>query len=426
MGVSGVSAAEFSFTVSYEEYAKNKPKSGAEVVFGFGDESNKIYVFYVSQRSRKGGTVTFKCYDKSIFFGISSDLIDITYVNVDEKDENSGEINTLGVVHSIAKYFGLSCTDRINTRVWGLGQLMMKKSDIKGKTVRSLLETISTAWCGYFVIAPNYTLDFVLFGDDANTLCDAKTHSEIEMRSERSPITQVIAYTGSDYYYATLKDDDGQKIESDVLSTLTVQTDFASQEYAEMLLSRVQNYTYRSWRCSKAILERPAVLPTLSMMLNGYHFPQGLDITARLIANSLVLNFTSTGIYAELGSNEVVEDEYIYLGYISRKLEEKISDGEKLGNNTLITRYQGIVHLGEKKKDKETGEVKQDRYGYSKATSDGVVKFSGSLVSEKIPEIAIKSDLSGFTAKYDDTTIDYDVIIDGDNVTLKEKEKEGE
>ena len=425
MGVSGISAAEFSFTVSYEEYAKNKPRSGAEVVFGFGDESNKIYVFHVSQRSRKGGTVTFKCYDKSIFFGISSDLIDIPYVNVDEKDEKSGEINTLGVVRSIAKHFGLTCTDRINTQVWGLGQLMMKKSDIAGKTVRSLLETISTAWCGYFVIAPNYTLDFALFGDDVNTLCDVKTHSEIEMQSERSPITQVIAYTGSDYYYANLKDDNGQKIESDVLSTLTVQTDFASQEYAEMLLSRIQNYTYRSWRCSKAILERPAVLPTLSMMLNGYHFPKGLDITARLIANSMTLSFTSTGVYATLGSNEVVEDEYTFLGYISRKLEEKISDGEKLGNDTLITRYQGIVHLGEKKKDEKTGEVKQDRYGYSKATSDGVVEFTGAMKSKKYPGIALKSDLSGFKMQYEDTSFDFDVVIDGDNVTLKEKGKDG-
>ena len=425
MGTSGISSAEFSFTVSYEEYARNLPKSGAEVIFGFRDD-DKMYCFYISQRSRKGGTVSFQCYDKSIMFGMTSDVIDIPYYNVDPKDESSGDINTFELVLCIAEYFSFNgCTRNITDRTYGFGQLRLKKTDIEGKTVRSLLETISSGWCGYFTVAANNYLDFVYFGDSANTLCSVKTHAAISMQSERSAIKRVIAHTGSDYYYATMKDENGIELDADVLSTLTVQTCFASQEYADMLLSRVQEYTYRAWKCSKAILNLSGYLPTISLGMNGYHYPDGVDPLTEFVANSMTLKFTSTGVYAEIGSNEVTEDEYSYLGYLSRKLEEKIGDGEKLGNDTIISRYQGVVHLGEKKKDEKTGEVKQNRYNYSKATSDGVVEFSGAMKSKKYPGIALKSNLSGFKMQYEDTSFDFDVVIDGDNVTLKENGKDG-
>ena len=426
MGTSGVSAAEFSFTVSYEEYAKNTPKSGAEVIFGFRDD-DKMYCFFVSQRSRKGGTVSFKCYDRTLLLEISSDFAGITYSNVSEKDKDSGDISMLTLVKHIAEYVGfIGCTEHITNSFNFASSYKLKKADIKGKSLRSLLETISAVWCGYFTVAANNYLDFVFFGESAHTLCLVQTHAAIAMQSERSPITRVIAYTGSDYYYATLKDESGKEVEADVFSTLTVQTSFASQEYADNLLSRVQGYTYRSWQCSKAILNLSEYLPTISLGMSGYHYPDGVDPLTEFTANYLTLKFTSTGIYAEVGCNEVTEEVCAYLGYFSRKLGEKISDGEVLGNNTLITRYQGLIHLGEKEKDEKTGEVTQNRYGYSSATSDGVVKFDGAMLSKKIPEIALKSDLSGFTANFEDTSIEYEVNIDGDNVTLKEKEKDGE
>ena len=425
MGTSGVSAAEFSFTVSYEEYARNKPKSGAEVIFGFRDD-DKMYCFFISQRSRKGGTVSFKCYDRTLLLEISSDYTSIPYSNIDAKDKDSGDISTLTLVRYIAEYVGfIGCTDHIINANNFASFYKLKKKDIKGKSLRSLLETISTVWCGYFTVAANNYLDFVFFGESAHTLCSVQTHSAIAMQSERSPVTRVIAYTGSDYYYATSKEDSGKEADADVFSTITVQTSFASQDYADNLLSRVQGYTYRAWKCDKAVINLSEYLPTISLGMSGYHYPDGVDPLTEFTANYLTLKFTSTGVYAEVGCNEVTEDECAYLGYFSRKLGEKISDGEVLGNNTLITRYQGIIHLGEKKKDEKTGEVTQNRYGYSSATSDGVVKFGGAMVSEKIPGIALKSDLSGFTANFGETSIEYEVNIDGDNVTLKEK-KDGE
>ncbi len=425
MGVSGVCAAEFSFTVSYEEYSYKKPKSGAEVIFGF-DGDKKMYSFFISQRSRKGGTVSFRCYDRTLLLEVSSDLIDIPYSNVDAKDKDSGDIQTLTLVKRIAEYVGFTgCTKAITDSACAEVQLKLKKSEIKGKSLRSILETISVAWCGYFTVAANEYLDFVFFGEPAHTLCSVQTHAAIAMQSERSPITRVIAYTGSDYYYATSKDENGKEVEADVLSTLTVQTSFASQQYADNLLSRVQGYTYRAWQCSKAILNLTGYLPTISLGMNGYHYPDGVDPLTEFTANFLTLKFTSTGVYAEVGSNEVTEEECAYLGYFSRKLGEKIADGEVLGNNTLITRYQGLIHLGEKKKDEKTGEVTQSRYGYSSATSDGVVEFDGAMVSKKMPKTAKwNSNRTAAVVDFGTKKYKYNIEKDADgNVTSFSKEE---
>lgn len=425
MGTSGISAAEFSFTVSYEEYAQKKPKSGAEVIFGFRDD-NKMYCFFISQRSRKGGTVSFKCYDRTLLLEISSDHTNIPYINVNEKDKDSGDISMLTLVLYIAEYVGFTgCTEKLKNSFNFASSYNLKKTDIEGKSLRSLLETISTVWCGYFAAAANNYLDFIFYGESAHTLCSVKTHAAIAMQSERSPITRVIAHTGSDYFYATLKDENGIEVESDVFSTITVQTDFASQSYADCLLSRLQGYTYRSWKCDKAIIELSEYLPTISLGMSGYHYPDGVDPLTEFTANSLTLKFTDTGVYAEVGCNEVTEDECAYLGYFSRKLGEKISEGEVLGNNTMVTRYQGVVHLGEKKKDEKTGEVTQSRYGYSSATSDGVVEFDGAMVSKKVPKTAKwNADKTKAVIDFGSKKYEYTVEKDADgNVTSFSKEE---
>ena len=420
MGISGVSSAEFDFTVTYEEYAVNPPRSGASVAFGI-EGSGVTYYFFVSQRSRSGNKVTFKCYDRMLLLGISSDMFEIPYTGVIADDEDSGEIACANLVEYIAGAVGFDgCTSYIKSSGY-FGGLKLKKTDIKGKTARALLETVSAAWCGYFTVSANNYLDFVFFGTTAHTSCPVTTHTAITMQSERSAITRVRAYTGSDYYYS------GDET-ADVFSTLTVQTGFASQEYADTLLARVSGYTYRSWDCSKMIVDVPQLmnnyLPTISTGMNHYHVPDGVDGLTDFTANALTLDFTSAGVYASLASNEVTEDEYSYLGYISRKLEEKLSDGEKLGNDTLITRYQGIIHLGEKTTDETTGEVKQNRYGYSKATADGVVEFDGAMVSKITPKSAYwNEDKTEATVSYEGKKFKYHIKRD-DNGNVTEFSKE--
>lgn len=424
MGTSGVCSAEFTFSVSYEEYAKHPPKSGAEVTFSINN-SDVYYTFFVSQRTRSGGKVTFKCYDRMIKLGISADELEIEYENVDKNDESSGEVQALTLVKLIAKKAGFNgVTDDIaNNSSKGYFQwLKIKKSDIEGNDLRSVLETISTAWCGYFTLAANDTLDFCQYGSYVkgyHTICPIDSYSAINIGTEKEPIKSVVVYSGSDYYYAGETD-------GDVLATLKIQTEFASQEYAEALLQRVRNFKYISWSCNKAIVSKEAFedgyLPTISTTMSRMKLPDGVD-GLDINANSLTYTFTDCGVYASFKCNEISEDEYEYLGYYSRMLNKKLGYDETMGNNTRITRYQGVIHLGEEKKDEATGEITQNRYSYSSATSDGVVEFSGTLKSKKLPEIQVNSDQSGFKMQYEDTKYEYEVTIDGDNVTLKEKKE---
>lgn len=425
MGTSGVCSAELTFSVSYEEYALHPPKSGAEVTFVIADPSNVYYDFFISRRTRSGGKVTFVCYDRMIKLGASADELDIEYENVIEGDEGSGDIQSLTLVKLIADkagFYGVTEDIDNNTSMAYFQWLKIKKTAIEGNDLRSVLETISTAWCGYFTLAADNKLDFCQFGSwtrGYHTICPIDTHSAIRIGTEKEPIKSVVVYSGSNYYYAGEKD-------GDVLETLKIQTEFASQEYAEALLQRVYDYKYISWSCERAIISDEAFLdgylPTINTTLSKWHISENVDIMD-MVANSLTYYFTNCGVYASFACNEINEDEYEYLGYYSRMLEKKLGYDETLGNNTRMTRYQGLIHLGEAKKDEATGETTQNRYSYSSATSDGVVEFSGALKSKAIPEIQVNSDQSGFTMQYEDTSFEYEVVIDGDNVTLKEKKE---
>ncbi|MGN0598645.1 MAG: hypothetical protein ACI4JK_02020 [Oscillospiraceae bacterium] len=426
MGISGVSSAEFDFSISYDEYAKKPPKSGAEVIFSIGEERTTLYTFYISQRSRKGGKVSFKCYDRLSLLEISTDLMEIPYENIEEDDENSGDITLFSIASYIAGYVGLGLDESIASNVGYFGGLKLKKTEILGKTARALFDTISAAWCGFFTMKANNIVDFVFFGQSANNSFTVKNHAAITMQSERSAISKVIAYSGSEYFYAT---DDENDDKTDVLSTLKIQTDFASEQYAEQLLYRVKGFTYISWRCSKAIVDvsklTDSQLPIITANIAGLNYPDDVDPFAEFIVNSMILKFTSTGIYAEMSSNEVTEDEQSYIGFFSRKLADKITNGEKLGNDTMITRYQGIVHLGEKKEDEKTGEVKQTRYSYSKATSSGIVEFSGAMVSKVVPSSAIwNADKSEAVVSYDGKRYKYTIEKDDEGNVLSFKKSE--
>ena len=183
-------------------------------------------------------------------------------------------------------------------------------------------------------------------------------------------------------------------------------------------MQRVNGLTYRAWSCSK-LTYNDIFLENLMSFKAEIYFKDGV----RRMANSMEKNITAYGIFITCGSNDFTENEFEYLGALSRKIANKISDGEELGNKQLVTRYQGIIHLAEKENSKgRAGAEPPKRYGYAPATYEGVVKFDGAMVDRTLPEITVKDDLSGFSTTYGDTVIDYELDWDGDNVVLKEKE----
>ena len=288
----------------------------------------------------------------------------------------------------------------------------MPKEDVIAQNCNQILNNVSEAWCGFFKVDNSDNLLFIPFGythDPGNTVFK---HTEISTGGVKGPITQVIMSNGTDTF---ISGNDG----ADIFNTLKISSKYASAAIASMIKDRLQDFVYEAWECSKCILNDSSSAIEINA---GIAFGDGSE----RVANHITKIPTPAGIFISCGSNDVTETEFDYTGALSRKIEQRIADGEKLANNSqMITRYQGIVHLAEKKsKARSVQNTGIKKFGYSPATADGVVIFDGAMEDKAKPKIEVNADLSGFSTIYGDTFIQYQLEWNGDNVTLKDPPKE--
>lgn len=366
-GTSGCCTSELTVSVPVSEYEENKPKSNASVVFivTMGDVVTH-YVYYIANRRKQGGKVDLVCYDRMAYTDV---LIDINSLSFIEDKITAGNL-----VRSISLFCGFS--DVINIDGMGYyGGLQFTKEQVSGKTCRALLEEVSKAWCGYFKVTYDNKLSFMQWGLGLETSVHCRQYTSISEGGEKGPIIRVEASNGNDTFTA------GE--EADVFQTLKVSTSFASQEYAEALLFRIKGAVYKAWSCSKAVIS--GVLPEINAWMS---FTDDTETTRT--ANYLTLTFSGAGIFCSCGANEVSENEFEYLGALSRELAKKITDGEILGNRSLITRYQGIVFLPPEGSAQAASEEekKVSSYGFTSADENGVVQFDGAMTSKVVPSSA--------------------------------------
>ena len=246
----------------------------------------------------------------------------------------------------------------------------LTKQELTGKSCRQALEMLSVPMCGYFYTVADI-LAFKQWGS-ANSMYTPLKYATVSTGGEKGPILRLVM-TGNEEVF------DKGSPGADVFNTLKIDTEFATDDLATEIYNRITDYTYTAWQCDKMMFD---VAPEIDsdIVLD--------DIT--LTANSISTSFTATGIFCSCGRNEVTENEFDYIGELSRKVAEKISDGEKLGNQTMVTRYQGVIHLGEKYVDNNV--TKQNTYAYSSASKDGVVEFDGAMTSKVVPQAVTVSD----------------------------------
>lgn len=406
-GTSGVCMSEMTFDIPASDYGFQEIPPAAKVTFhmiGAGDTLLTIApTFYIYSRSKNGAVISFKCYDRMIWTEQPIDINESRFVD--------GQLESQWIVQHISSQCGFNG--------WGLGgtstyvpELYLPEEDVIQKNCHDILNSISEAWCGFFKVDNDNKLVFIPFGSTYSLDNTADKHTSVSAGGVKGPIMRVVMSNGSETFSAGNSG-------ADVFNVLKISSKYASGDIAAQIMERVNNYVYEAWECKKCIIGND----------NG-----GIEINAAIafadgserIANHITKIPTAAGIFISCGSNDVTETEFDYLGVLSRKINNKIGDGEKLGNNTMVTRYQGLVHLAEEKAKTRSGgsaaSVKQ--FGYSSATSDGVVIFDGAIEDKAKPKIEVKSDLSGFSEIYGDTVINYELEWDGDNVTLKEPPKE--
>lgn len=398
-GTSGVCTSELMVTIPTWEYESWDIPPNAKVVLSCGYGYAFAPTFYIMSRSKKGGCVSFKCGDRMIFTDQQAVISDAQYT--DKKIESQW------LVQAIAAQCGFNG--------WGIGgtvtevpTVYLTKEYISGKTCRNLLETVSAAWCGYFKVSNGNVLIFIPFGSKYHLGSQALNHATVVEGGSKGPIECVIMTDGTKTYISGNEN-------ADMFRTIKLSSDFATQELAGQIFKRIKDCTYEAWSCSKCIIDYGLGDVEIDAEIN---FADG----STRIANYIEKIPTAAGIFCKCGRNDVTESEFDYTGKLSREIQKRIADGEKLGNGTMITRYQGIVHLGKETNDEQGNKV-QNRYGYSEATADGVVQFDGAMVDSVLPKVMINSDLSAVNLEYEGKKYELELAWDGDNVSIKQKEE---
>lgn len=401
-GISGCVASEFSFTITTSEYEQRLIPPSASVTLYMDENYTFSPTYYISSRSKKGKTVTFKCFDQMLFTDQNAVVGDVNY------DDNY--ISDRQLMAVISKQCGF--------KSWGIGgtitsipEISIPRDYVDGKSCRALMTALSTSWCGYFKVSNNDELIFIPFGSVYSLANVAQKHTAIIEKSEKGPIEQVIMSNGTDTFIAG-------NTSADVFGTLKISSDFASQQLADRIMNRVKDYVYQSWECSKAIIDHGFGSIEIDAKIK-------FDDGSERIANYIEKIPTSSGVFIVCGRNEVTESEFNYTGALTRAINQKIGDGEVLGNNTMVTRYQGIIHLAEKSKAR-SGVTEQKKFGYSSATENGIVEFDGAMVSKVTPKSGkwLNADKSEAIIDYGDKSYKYKIVRDSNgNITSFGKEE---
>ena len=364
-------------------------------------ESNKIApTFYISSRRRSGGTVSFKCYDRTIYTDRQFEVSD----GIFETDgENAGTVESYWLAQHISQQCGFAGFGIVGT-ISEVPQIHISREYVTGKSCRSLLSAVSAAWCGYFRVTNDDYLVFSPFGG-THDIRQSHSHTAISEGGSKGPIEQLIVSNGTETFI-------NGNSSADVFGTLKLSAELADRESAASVFERVKGYVYQSWSCDKAIIDNGAGDMETDAEIA---FADGSLRTANRVEAVL----TSCGFICTCGRNDVVEDEFDYTGAISREIEKRIADGEVLGGKWKLSRYEGIEVFSEDSAPISTYSVENSnskvisRYGFN-VGKNGFTEFEGDLVSAKVFDSA---------EKIDDNTI---VITYPGNVRYKyTKEKNG-
>ncbi|MBP1560711.1 MAG: hypothetical protein J6C96_05630 [Oscillospiraceae bacterium] len=396
-GTSGVCTSEFNVTVTAEEYGRNTVPPNAAVTFGRVDSPIRFApTFYIASRSKRGGSVTFKCYDRMMFTDQEFIPQNISFSN--------GYAESTDIVADIASQCGF---EHWSSVIDLIPSFKISEEYVSGKTCRGLLEAISAAWCGYFKVNNDDILRFIPFGMVECAGSQALHHTTVIEKSVKGPIEQVIMTDGEKEYISGNEN-------ADIFGTLKISTEFASQELASFIMGRLKGYVYQAWECKKAVIDYGLGHAEIDAEID---FADGMT----RIANNMVKYPSPWGIVISCGRNDVIENEFDYTGALSRDIARRIADGEKLGNKTMLTRYQGLVHIGAEKKE-EDGSVVQNRYGYAPATADGVVEFDGAMVSNVVFDSAeLVDDKTAVITYPGDVKYKFTMERNGNKITAKKE-----
>ena len=352
-------------------------------------------LFYVTGRKTSGGVTEWTCCDVC---SKTDKLIEFADSDFDENDK----ITVSALLVKIHDQSGIG----INAS--GLSALINKTFDkdkcVDGLTIRSVFETLAEAMCGCWLAVENKIV-FANFGQAVTTSAAVPTaYKAIDFNGARS-FARVLCTDDEEAVYAAQANGSGK--------TLIVNTDYASQELADSILSAMvgsdTSYTYRSWSCGKGKADE-------WLYVGLFQFGQQF-----LVANSVSMSVSSSGLFFTASANSIDEDEVGYTSEVNRQLKKKL-EFDKINGNVAIT-GKGLYLFENGYKSKTPEEQKKAKYGFK--VENGVTEYDGAIVSKKMPKSAKwNADKTAAVVDFGGKKYKYNIEKDADgNVTSFSKEE---
>lgn len=296
--------------------------ANAEVTLTSTDIPIMLPTFYIDTRKKTNGVISFTCFDKIMRTDQPLNTETINFMPPENPlDDKKIAVNNL--IAEIAEQCGFGSYGGVpatNIRE-------LTRPELTNKTCRQVLEMLSVAMCGYFHTAYPDVLAFEEWGTDFSTI-EPDNYAPIDVGSTKGPISRLIM-VGNDKVY----DKGGSG--SDVLNTIKINTDLASDALADEIFNRISGYTYTSWQCSKMLL------PTFFKIGCGVRLA---DNTV-LIVNNATTVFTATGVFTSCGSNDVTENEFDYDGKLTRDIKSRIAFAERFGRGQINPDGKYVVYI---------------------------------------------------------------------------------
>lgn len=386
-GISGVITPQLSFSVpacDYDDTSELFP-TGAQVILTCSNGMD-IPRFYVSSRSYSNAKLNFTCYDRSYAtdrdIAMPDDLYDISgYASISD---------VMDKIMAICGYNGYSDS----TGIIGTVITKAKKDNTSGKTCRNILDDLSRACCGVWLLQNDTgtadvrgTLTLIPVDSGMGAVFTAEKYSDVYIGGTKT-FRKFILTSGSERYTAGASET--------AYGTVEIETPFASAALAGALYNRLKDYTYKSWSCNKmlASIGQLAIIPSPSSLIT-------FGSKQNLYVNNCTVSLTSTGIYASVGRNDADEDELAYHNRTEREIAMRVRIGALMGNTVITEKGAALVV-------KDEVNNKTVNYGFEMDES-GVATFEGAIIDTILPTckrtattngIALIADYGGKKLKY--------------------------
>lgn len=325
-GTSGVCTTQLTFTTPAPLYAYRAALVRLSGIGGIGD-------FYISNRSQSKGIVTVTCLDRMAFLDSPFPLSDFTTAD--------DSIALSDVMQKIVLTCGFASWGMMANSSW-----QYPKSKLEGVTCLDILNNIASALCGVWWCTSTQNLQFVAYPYMVGG-CRVEKHTAIDYGAEYSPAGVVVTTSDGTQYV---------RGSTNRYDTIVIDSDLAQKTTADEIYNRTNGKTMQSFVVDKGQISAPLDIPPI---VSSIYFGQLDDEkgTHSIVANNIVCNVNSQGIFATFRYNEPSGDEIGLRGKITLALDGKARYGDY--GNAVLSKYQGWLY-------KEEDEPKSD----SKA-SDG-------------------------------------------------------